>query len=87
MRWEPLDDGALVIAARAALVQPGGETTLLELPPGLPLGLAAESFHATRISPTATLGTACHTITQALRQHGEDDITLLLARIRHGSSR
>jgi hypothetical protein len=110
----------------AALVQPGGETTLLELPPGLPLGLAAESFHATQISlppgatlalytdglvesrarsldagltalcgalgttlasPTATLATACHTITQALRQHGEDDITLLLARIRHDASR
>jgi serine phosphatase RsbU (regulator of sigma subunit) len=109
----------------AALVQPGGETTLLELPPGLPLGLAAGSFHATRISlppgatlalytdglvesrarpldaglaalgdalgttladPTTTLATACHTITQALRQHGEDDITLLLARIRHGAS-
>jgi hypothetical protein len=109
-----------------ALVQPGGEATLLELPPGLPLGLAAESFHATQISlppgatlalytdglvesrarsldaglaalgdalgttlasPTATLSTACHTITQALRQHGEDDITLLLARIRHGASR
>jgi hypothetical protein len=38
-------------------------------------------------SPTATLATACHTITQALRQHGEDDMTLLLARIRHEASR
>jgi hypothetical protein len=31
------------------------------------------------------LDTACHTISQTLRQHGEDDITLLLARIHHGS--
>jgi GAF domain-containing protein len=110
----------------AALVQPGGQSALLDLPPGLPLGLAAESFHATQVSlppgatlalytdglvesrarpldaglaalgdalgttlasPTTTLSTACHTITQALRQHGEDDITLLLARIRHRTSR
>jgi GAF domain-containing protein len=109
-----------------ALVQPDGETTLLELPPGLPLGLAAESFHTTQISlppgatlalytdglvesrarpleaglaalgetlgttlasPAVTLATASHTITQALRQHGEDDITLLLARFRHGALR
>jgi hypothetical protein len=27
---------------------------------------------------------ACHEVTQMLRQHGEDDITLLLARIRDG---
>ena len=109
-----------------ALVQPGGETALLELPPGLPLGLAAESFHTTQISlppgatlalytdglvegrarpldaglaalrdvlgstltsPTATLATASRAITQALSQQGEDDITLLLARIRHGALR
>jgi hypothetical protein len=55
----------------------------------LDAGLAAlcDALGATLASPTATLGTACHTISQALRQHGEDDITLLLARIRHGSSR
>ena len=29
-----------------------------------------------------TLGSACETVTQALREHGEDDITLVLARIR-----
>jgi serine phosphatase RsbU (regulator of sigma subunit) len=32
--------------------------------------------------PRAGLGSACATVTQALRQHGEDDITLVLARIR-----
>jgi GAF domain-containing protein len=103
------------------LVLPGGVTRMLELPPGLPLGLGAESFEATRIglppgaslavytdglvesrtrpiddglaalrdalrsalaSPRAALGDACETVTQGLRQHGEDDITLVLARIR-----
>jgi len=29
-----------------------------------------------------TLASACETVTQALREHGEDDITLVLARIR-----
>lgn len=32
--------------------------------------------------PGTTLGSACETVTQALREHGEDDITLVLARIR-----
>jgi Stage II sporulation protein E (SpoIIE)/GAF domain len=103
------------------LVLPGGATRVLDLPPGLPLGLGAESFEATRISlppgatlalytdglvesrtrplddglaalrdalssalarPGGTLGGACETVTRALRQHGEDDITLVLARIR-----
>jgi hypothetical protein len=32
--------------------------------------------------PRATLGSACATVTQALRQRGEDDITLVLVRIR-----
>jgi hypothetical protein len=103
------------------LVLPGGVTRVLDLPPGLPLGLGAESFDATEISlppgatlalytdglvesrtralddglaalrhalssalagPRATLEDACETVTQTLRQHGEDDITLVLARIR-----
>ncbi len=98
-----------------------GTTRVLDLPPGLPLGLQAGSFHATEISlpPGATLalytdglvesrsrpfddgvaalsqalGTAlggpapaladvCETVTETLREHGEDDITLVLARIR-----
>jgi len=102
------------------LVPPGGEATLLELPPGLPLGLGAESFQATSVRlppgaalalytdglvesrlrsldeglaalrsalgtclarPRATLGDACDAVTAQLRQHGEDDITLVLARI------
>jgi hypothetical protein len=32
--------------------------------------------------PGATLDHCCETVTQAVRQRGEDDITLLLARIR-----
>jgi hypothetical protein len=106
-----------------AVVMPGGaEARMLDLPPGLPLGLEAETFEVTSVSlpPGATLalytdglvesrtrplddglaalrdvlcaaldGTASRTlseagetVTQALRQQGEDDITLLLARIR-----
>ncbi len=117
--------GSCVIAQAGhhppVLVLPGGVTRVLDLPPGLPLGLGAESFEATQISlppgatlalytdglvesrtrpldqgmaglcgalgsalarPRATLGSTCATVTQALRQHGEDDITLVLARIR-----
>ena len=103
------------------LVLPGGATRVLDLPPGLPLGLGGESFEATQVTlpagatlalytdglvesrvrpldqgmaalrdalssalarPRATLGSTCATVTQALRQHGEDDITLVLVRIR-----
>ena len=104
-----------------ALVPPGGEATMLDLPPGLPLGLGAESFQATRLDlapgttlalytdglvesrtrtidaglaalchelgrvlaePGTTLGEASDAVTQELRRHREDDITLVLARIR-----
>jgi len=104
-----------------ALVPPGGEATMLDLPPGLPLGLGAECFQATRLNltpgttlalytdglvesrtrtidaglaalchelgrvlaePGTTLGEASDAVTQELRQHREDDITLVLARIR-----
>jgi len=103
------------------LVLADGTTQVLDLPPGLPLGLGAESFEATQIElppgatlalytdglvesrarslddglaalcdvlssaladPHAALGDACETATEALREHGEDDITLVLARIR-----
>jgi serine phosphatase RsbU (regulator of sigma subunit) len=103
------------------LVLPGGATRVLDLPPGLPLGLGTETFQATQVSlppgatlalytdglvenrtrpledgmaalrdqlssaltrPRATLGSTCATVTQALRHHSEDDITLVLARIR-----
>lgn len=118
--------GSSCVAAQAGhlppvLVLPGGETRVLDLPPGLPLGLGAESFQTTQVTlppgatlalytdglvesrirslddglaalrealssalagPRAALATACETVTQALRQHGEDDITLVLARIR-----
>jgi serine phosphatase RsbU (regulator of sigma subunit) len=104
-----------------ALVPPDGEPVMPDLPPGLPLGLGAESFHSTKISlppgaalalytdglvesrirtldagltalrdalasalaqPHAELDDACETITEKLRQHGEDDLTLVIARIR-----
>jgi hypothetical protein len=32
--------------------------------------------------PGSTLDSACERVTQALRQRGEDDITLVLARVR-----
>ncbi len=103
------------------LVLPTGQTRVLDLPPGLPLGLGEESFEATEVmlppgatvalytdglvesrarpmddgvtalcealssalaSPHAQLGSACETVTGSLRAHGEDDITLMLARVR-----
>ena len=105
------------------LVMPGGAARILDLPPGLPLGLGAESFEETRISvppgatlalytdglvesrvrpideglaelrdalasalavPQAPLDAAAETVTRALCEHGEDDITLVLARVREG---
>jgi GAF domain-containing protein len=102
------------------LVRPDGSSEILDLPPGLPLGLGAESFETTLVSlpPGATLALytdglvesrarpiddglaalqaalrsaltgpgsladACDAVTRQLRQHGEDDITLVLVRIR-----
>jgi hypothetical protein len=118
--------GSSCVAAQAGhlppvLVLPGGATRVLDLPPGLPLGLGADSFAASQISlppgatlalytdglvesrtrpiddglaalqhalssvlarPGGTLGGACEMVIQMLREHGEDDITLVLARIR-----
>jgi serine phosphatase RsbU (regulator of sigma subunit) len=107
------------------LARPGRTPEVLDLPPGLPLGLGAGSFEATEVSLPpgttlalytdglvesrvrsldegitalgATLGSAlaraggpldtgCEMVTQGLRQLGEDDITLVLARIRPGVS-
>jgi Stage II sporulation protein E (SpoIIE)/GAF domain/PAS fold len=47
-------------------------------------GLAAlrRELAAALAQPGTPLGRACQTVTQALREHGEDDITLVLARIR-----
>lgn len=103
------------------LTLPGGTTQVLELPPGLPLGLRAGTFEARRFGlppgatlalytdglvesrsqpidrgmaalqealagaladPSVALDIACEQVTAALRQQGEDDITLVLARIR-----
>jgi GAF domain-containing protein len=118
--------GSSCVAAQAGhlppvLVLPGGATRVVDLPPGLPLGLGAESFAASHISlppgatlalytdglvesrtrpiddgltalqhalssvlarPGGSLGGACEMVIQMLREHGEDDITLVLARIR-----
>jgi serine phosphatase RsbU (regulator of sigma subunit) len=48
-------------------------------------GMAAlgEALGSALAQPRATLGRTCATVTQTLRQHGEDDITLVLVRIRH----
>ena len=52
-------------------------------------GRSTTAWHALRdalgaalAKPGATLDGACEEIIQALRQRGEDDLTLLLARIR-----
>jgi GAF domain-containing protein len=117
--------GHSAVAAQAGhlppvLVLPDGTTRTIDLPPGLPLGLGAESFEPTviRLPRGATLALytdglvesrtrpiddglaalrsalssalagagplseAADRVTRRLRQHGEDDITLVLARIR-----
>jgi serine phosphatase RsbU (regulator of sigma subunit) len=121
---DPLDRSCVVAQAGhlpPVVALPDGTTQVLDLPPGLPLGLRVGSFQASEISlpPGATLalytdglvesrsrsfddgvrslrdalaaalaapGTelteACETVTQALRDQGEDDSTLVLARIR-----
>jgi hypothetical protein len=121
---DPGDSSCLIAQAGhlpPALALPAGTTRMLDLPPGLPLGLGAESFEATRISlppgatlalytdglvesrsraiddglsalraalgsalagPGATLADASQTVTRALHEDGEDDITLVLARVR-----
>ena len=57
---DPADSS--MVAAQAGhlppvLVLPGGATRTIDLPPGLPLGLGAESFEVTQVSlpPGATL--------------------------------
>ena len=103
------------------LVHPGGTTEVLDLPPGLPLGIGEGFFEASRVAlppgtvlalytdglvesrlqpldvgmaalrdalgktlaePTDSLDDACQVITQMLREQSEDDMTLVLARIR-----
>ena len=48
-------------------------------------GLAGlrQALSSALADPGAAIDTACHTVTEKLREHGEDDITLMLARIRH----
>ena len=107
------------------LARPDRAPLVLDLPPGLPLGLGTGSFEAAQVSlppgttlalytdglvesrirpldegiaalgaalgsalapPGGPLDTGCEMVTQALRQRGDDDITLVLARIRPGVS-
>jgi serine phosphatase RsbU (regulator of sigma subunit) len=103
------------------LVRPGGQTEVLDLPTGLPLGLGADSFDAIEVpfppgttlalytdglvenrsrpiegglaalcdalstelsKPGRDLDEACEAVAHRLREGGEDDVTLVLARIR-----
>jgi serine phosphatase RsbU (regulator of sigma subunit) len=98
-----------------------GTTQVLELPPGLPLGLGEESFEANHVDlppgavlalytdglvegrtrtldaglatlrsslvaaladPSASLREACQKVTDLPKEYVEDDVTLVLARIR-----
>ncbi len=102
------------------LVHPGGSTQVLDLPPGLPLGIGEGDFVTSRVGlppgtvlalytdglvesrlrpldigmtalrdalgtalaePSASLEDACQAVTQMMREHSEDDMTLVLARI------
>jgi Stage II sporulation protein E (SpoIIE)/GAF domain len=103
------------------IVLPDGTTEVLNLPPGLPLGLGEEQFEATRIDlppgavlalytdglvegrtrtldaglatlrsslvatladPSTSLRSACNKVTELPNEDVEDDLTLVLARIR-----
>jgi len=103
------------------VVSGDGTTQVLNLPPGLPLGLGEESFEATRVAlpagavlalytdglvegrtrtldaglaalrsslvaalaePSASLRSACQKVTDLPNEDVEDDLTLVLARIR-----
>jgi serine phosphatase RsbU (regulator of sigma subunit) len=103
------------------LIYPGGETELLNLPPGLPVGLGAEAAVATEISlppgatlalftdglvegrsrsldegldvlqaalgkaladPAIPLAAAAEAVIRQLCERTEDDVTLVLSRIR-----
>ena len=45
-------------------------------------GKRLDALGSALAQPGGTLDAACQTVTQMLREHGEDDITLMLARIR-----
>jgi serine phosphatase RsbU (regulator of sigma subunit) len=121
--------GQSAVLARAGhpppvLTRADGTTEVLDVPDGLPLGLAAGAFRpgpvtlppgatlalyadglvesrtrpleqglaalrdalgAALARPDGSLDSACEAVTQSLRQRGEDDITLVLARIRVAS--
>jgi hypothetical protein len=121
---DPSDGSCVVVRAGhlpPVLALPGGSTQVLDLPPGLPLGLGADGFQPRRLAmppgatlalytdglvesrtrpidrgmaalqhtlaaaladPSASLDSVCQRVTGTLREQGEDDITLVLARIR-----
>ncbi len=120
---DPAESSCLIAEAGhlpPLLTHGDGRTEVLDLPPGLPLGLGGEEFQPTQFSlpPGATLAlytdglvesrtrplgdgmaelaevlsvaltprrpaldAACAAVTTRLLQHGEDDITLVLARL------
>jgi serine phosphatase RsbU (regulator of sigma subunit) len=74
--WVSLPPGATLALYTDGLVE--SRTRPLEH------GMAAlrHALGSALAQPSAALGSTCATVTRALRQHGEDDITLVLARIR-----
>ena len=67
-----------------ALVPPGGAPVMLDLPPGLPLGLGAESFQATQL--TLPPGTTLALYTDGLVESRTRTIDAGLAALRHALS-
>lgn len=61
------------------LALPGGTTQMLDLPPGLPLGLGAESFVATQIGlpPGATLALYTDRLVQSRARSLDDGLAAL----------
>ena len=66
------------------LVLADGETQVLELPPGLPLGLGAETFESTRISlpPGATLALYTDGLVESRAQPLDDGLEALQKALR-----
>jgi serine phosphatase RsbU (regulator of sigma subunit) len=74
--WVSLPPGATLALYTDGLVESRAQP--------LEHGMAAlrHALSSALAQPSAALGTTCATVTHALGQHGEDDITLVLARIR-----
>jgi hypothetical protein len=81
-----LPDGLETVLQRVELAGPGSVRPDVHLEEQVPLddGIAAlrDTLSTARACLGATLDNTCQTITRALRQRGEDDITTVLARVR-----